>query len=689
MWRTLRLTRRRVAEGLLAALCVASAWQSGRAAAAERDIVEVHVRSLATQRQTDVPVSFGHVFRRGDVAPGNQVHVFLDGRFVQLDRKRTYDDGSLRYAVLSLIVPELGAGESRTLKLVAAPPRPSPEPRPVMREELLATDFDTVVTLTFPDGTVRTASARKILEAGGDGARTWLRGDAATEWLLDGPPVDDQGRPDEDLNVQFQVRAYRGCRRVRVSVVVENCWDHWAGNVRYDVRVTSGGREVFSRRAVDHRRLSRWRKVFWWGGEEPAVQVIHELGYLSSTGAVPNYDRSLELPEPDGELARQLAREGPRYEIMGRGSLTAYMPTTGGRPEIGSYPAWTVRYLLGMDPREKALVLVGGDLAGSWPIHVRAKASGRIMTIDARPEFWLDQRGKDRPEWKPDRHAPAADQVRLHPDMAHQPSLAYVPYLVTGDYYYLEEAYFWANYCLLSTWPHPRRDAEGILSGQIRGNAWSLRNIADAATIAPNGDSEKDYFDEKLRNNIADRVRRMLGPPEYNKLGFKGPRTTENARIQNPANPRWIVTPPWEHDYLIWSLHHLVELGYAEAARPRDFLLRWRVGTLTHAPDYDPMLATPYRMVVGEQDAEGRITFYDDWRKLGQENARLSKPDLPNYGNSYAYSARAACACGIDGGFPDAEKALRWLEENLPGHREVMARNPVWAIVPGGAGRGR
>lgn len=209
-----------------------------------------------------------------------------------------------------------------------------------------------------------------------------------------------------------------------------------------------------------------------------------------------------------------------------------------------------------------------------------------------------------------------------------------------------------------------------------------MRNLADAAWIASDGRPEKAYFDEKVRNNIVDRIQRMYGPPEFNKMGFWGLRTTQDARIQNPANPAWLIIAPWEHDYLIWSLHHLVELGYADAAKPRDFLLRWRVGTLTHAPDFDPMLATPYRMAVGEKGPDGRNVVYEDWKKLGEENARLSKPELPNYGNSYAYSARAAVICGVDGRFPGAKEALQWLEANLSDHRRVMSQNPSWAIQP-------
>jgi hypothetical protein len=67
-----------------------------------------------------------------------------------------------------------------------------------------------------------------------------------------------------------------------VSVTVENCWDTWAENIRYDVSVAVGGNKVFDEEAVDHRRLSRWRMVFFWpkGAGDP-VHVAHDFVYLS------------------------------------------------------------------------------------------------------------------------------------------------------------------------------------------------------------------------------------------------------------------------------------------------------------------------------------------------------------------------------------------------------------------------
>ena len=647
-------------------------------------VAAVKIRSLVDRPQKNTPVTFGQVFAKGAVPRGMGPRCVVDGGRAQLDVKRHHDDGSVRFAVISTILPELPAKGTKVLSLISAPPRPGPALPPVLLSDLLKTNFDATVTLTFPNGVTRSVSARKLLQQAGKKAATWLDGHVAGEWLVSGPPTDKDGKADEDINVQFQVRAYAGLRHVRVSVVVENCWDSWAGNIRYDVDVAVAGKEVFTRRAVDHRRLSRWRKVFWWGEGRPAVHVMHDPATLSAGGALPNYDRTLPAHKLTKTEQRELQMAGDKWRIMGTGSLTAYMPTTGGRPEIGPYPTWTVRYLLTMTPQSKALVLANGDLAGSWPVHVRARKTGRLMTIDSRPNFWLDGRGRDKPAWKPLRHKGGAKPVRLTPDMAHQPSLAYVPYMVTGDFYYLEEALFWANYCLLNTWPTPRRDARGILSGQIRGNAWALRNLADAEWLAPDGDPGGKYLRQKIANNLADRIRRMYGPPEYSKTGAWGIRTTENARIQNPANPNWMVTAPWETDYLIWSLHHLAELGHAAAAKPRNFLLRLRVGTMTHAPHFNPMLCAPYRFVVGRQGADGKVTFYEDWKTLGRENARLSKPGLQHYGCSYSYSARAAVVCGVDADFPKAAKALTWLDKNLKDRQQVLARNPIWAIVPRG-----
>jgi hypothetical protein len=456
------------------------------------------VRNPAGHAVRSAPLTFGQVFCKGDIPDGIVVRVGGKPAQIQADIKRRYEDGSVRFAVLSLALEEVPANGQVQIELANGTAVGGGAA--ISSDDLLKNPFDAVIRFTFPDGSEKSASARQMLERAGMGARKWLSGPLVTEWLVDGPPVGAAGKPDSDLNVQFHVRAYAGCKTVRVSAVVENCWDTWAGNIGYDVAITGqDDKPIYQKKDVDHGRLSRWRKVFYWGEAPAEVTIDQDLAYLSATGAVPSYDSTLQLPKRllDGEP------RSAETDILQRGYLTAYMPTTGGRPEIGPYPGWAAAYLMTMSPRLRQVVLSSGDLAGCWPIHVRNSKTKRLLTIDERPDFWLDERDKDRPNWQPDRKPRTASAPRLVPDCAHQPSLAYIPYLLTGDFYYLEEAYFWSNYSLLSQWPGPaksptRERDRGLMADQIRGNAWGLRNIADAGSIAPDRDPEGAYFQHGL-----------------------------------------------------------------------------------------------------------------------------------------------------------------------------------------------
>jgi hypothetical protein len=123
----------------------------------------------------------------------------------------------------------------------------------------------------------------------------------------------------------------------------------------------------------------------------------------------------------------------------------------------------------------------------------------RLVSLDQRPTIWYDSRaqgagldyikGSPMPIREYGSLTPGPGQSPLIPDTAHQPSLAYVPYLLTGDRYYAEEMAFWGNYSMLRTYPADGvRGANGILAyNEVRGYGWALRNIADAAAGSASG----------------------------------------------------------------------------------------------------------------------------------------------------------------------------------------------------------
>jgi hypothetical protein len=229
--------------------------------------------------------------------------------------------------------------------------------------------------------------------------------------------------------------------------------------------------------------------------------------------------------------------------------------------------------------------------------------------------------------------------------------------------------------------PISRQKDKGILRGQIRGRAWGLRNVADAAWISPDNTPEGAHFNAKVANNVAYRKKVMTDPAfvKAHPLGgtdlgdIRG--NTKKARIHKEgADPNWIIEVPWQGDYLCWTWHHIEGLGWKDASIPRDHWLKMRVGLLIHPDQCDPKLFAPYKLVTG-RFVNGKRVYFDTWKQMGTENAKLNGSTLEGH---YVGSARAAVILGVETGFPGAEKALRWIEANTKGSQSAGC----WALKP-------
>jgi len=80
----------------------------------------VGVTNLGAQLQKDVPVTFGQVFAPGDLPAGSSV-IALDGAGnalpLQVDQPATFPDGSIRFAILSTVLPESRPGTEQIVNL--------------------------------------------------------------------------------------------------------------------------------------------------------------------------------------------------------------------------------------------------------------------------------------------------------------------------------------------------------------------------------------------------------------------------------------------------------------------------------------------------------------------------------------------------------------------------------------------
>ncbi len=386
-----------------------------------KTVVTDNVVSQTRQTQNNVPVTFGQVFRIGDVPRGATVTATLHGQPValQVDGKATHPEGSLRHAVLTVIVPSLPGNAKLPLTLsTAAAPTATGRGEPVSLSQLLATSYNAKVTLDIR-GTNYTADARALLQAANNAnackpwdrkCSVWLSGPQTSEWVVNGPVTKADGTTNPDLRIYFAVRAYAGTApgtvgEVRTDIIVENSFAFTPqAQPQYTATLTSGT-ATYTSPTLTQYTATRWHKV--------------------------------------------------------------------AQAAIGPLPRWTSVYIIDPDLRAYNWMLANTDALGAYDIHFRDAATGWPVSIQDHPNITTAAWAAANSIAHRAMTGSAANQAKITAyrrdllpncvnndvvkgckagwygtgsptlwDNAHQPSQAFVPYMVTGSYYYMSELAF-------------------------------------------------------------------------------------------------------------------------------------------------------------------------------------------------------------------------------------------------------
>jgi hypothetical protein len=449
-----------------------------------------------------------------------------------------------------------------------------------------------------------------------------------------------------------------------------------------------------------HYAQTRYRQVFYFGLGSKEMLAIADTNRLKLSRAIPNY-AAITIPEAT------LSAGYDNWQTSSRGLfqsslIVAYMGTTGGRPDIGPLPNWTALALISSDPRHYQIMLDQADRAGFWNVHYRDTVTADIYSIDRRPTFSIYMRGGvDSPYPGSDNSIDLVDRLppsalsytapdNWSPDTAHEPSLVYVPYLVTGDHYYLDELYFWTNYNMISYLAGWRGYEKGwVADGQTRGQAWTLRTLGHAAWISPEAEWQKDYFTDKLNNSIVWFRSSVLAS---NTLGFwwsdwKNWQGVTPGALPNLSPQVAKTVGPWQHHFMAYTLYELCERGYA-ATDLRDFALGFSTKLFTSGSDYDRLDGTAYylpaQLVDGTVMSSMAQLHYHGY--YGRTTPPITPLDSSNSPNGYAPIALTALAASIDAGILNSSSGYVWVRDEIMKqgntNRQGFVDNPVWNIVP-------
>jgi hypothetical protein len=268
----------------------------------------------------------------------------------------------------------------------------------------------------------------------------------------------------------------------------------------YDVRILKAGAELAAVHVPKQYWLTRWR----WQSEPR--KVIRTASDLLKEKLVPPY--------ADLGLGAVIPPATP-YSIMGTSSVTPYMSSTGERGDIGLVPEITARYLITGSKTDLASMLAWAEVSGTAAWHMRDPATFSAISYAKYPNAstYGEPRGQ-QPELMLNSTSPIAI------DGSHLPQLSYVPFLLTGDPYYLEELEFTLTYTLGC---YPGHETI-IRHDQTRMFAWTLRDLFYLVKALPDNTPQwllpKSYWTKILDKNLKWTMENFVNNPSFKTAGL-------------------------------------------------------------------------------------------------------------------------------------------------------------------------
>lgn len=419
----------------------------------------------------DLPFAAAHVFKQGDVPSGSFVDSDLtDWQCTPVTR---WPDGSLKHAII--------AGRATCSVQVLRAAQLSVAGTDRAGTALTTADLAAALpTVTVTGG----AHVVTLNDQVATPFRTVLTGPVMSQWIFRAPvPGSDH------LAVSFELRLYKGGRVELFPPLVENGYlrvpgptsdtRNWSiqidGVTVYDSTTAfPAGLTIYHHTRIPllDNASAAFKHLTYWIGGDPQIVPKHDTAYIQATKAVPNYGWTTQ----ESTLAALTQTYAPNW----RGNIPSGMGAAGYQQHIGVLPGWQAAYLSSdADPRAYRATMVNGLASGSWSIHYRDETTGDPLLFSDYPNASIEWSGT------PGIPAGTGGTNGTH-DQAHQPSLAYLPWLLSGWWFFLDEMLFWNSRNYLSLSYITREGASGIVfNEQIRGRGWHLRSLAQVLSSLP------------------------------------------------------------------------------------------------------------------------------------------------------------------------------------------------------------
>lgn len=508
-----------------------------------------------------IAFSAGHAFKQGDVPAGSSV-TSADAT-LQCVAWNHWPDGSLKQAWLSGTATTT-AGVRKDLHLsVGTAPGGAAVSLAALRAKLVSGSIQVGAyeTVDLPS-----LVAGAPFDLFGDGSGAIFTGPLCSHWIwrrrIAGTP---------HLELWVPVRMYAGGQLEICRPWLQNGDFLVPSPTTYTLAVTislAGTQRYSQSMTLYHHTVvplvvGQANLHSYWYDADPRVRPSHDVDYLMASGHVMRYRKIA----PSDTVLNAMTRA---YTPGWKGDTTTGMSEPGASPHIGPLPKWQAMWLASNgDVRAFDNVIANGLSAGARSAHFRdaggyGQNTGRYIVQSAYPQASYAPQG-----------SPVFPEGSGNPtfiEAAHQPSLAYLPWLLTGDVYFLEEQIAWVTWTYLYYGYALRRQAEGyfeMYGREIRGAAWSLRSLAhllgscpETHILRPEWVAQAQYNVERFHGQLvantvdAGKFHNNLGviAPAYHPTGGSGlPSPYGYGFVSDSSVAGWYM-PPWMDDFWVFAL---------------------------------------------------------------------------------------------------------------------------------------
>lgn len=459
---------------------------------APQDPADITTFSLiAGSSGSAIPFSIGQAFKQGDIAVTDE-GVSVIGATAQVTPKNYWPDGSLKFAVISGTASLTGGTPSTITVRRAAPSNGTALTLADLQATGITADFGTggaYGSATFSNGDF------------GSPFESWISGHRMSSWVFRKPFGSDA-----HLVAWMEVRLYAG-GAVEVLPWIENGYCDVASPASKSATYTFalGGVSKFSGAIYLYARqrtvLVSGTVTSYWLGTAHDVIVKHEPHYLQDTELVPAY--STDISPTHAEVTGLPSSFTP----LQQGAFDSSLASGGFHNHVCLLPQWDALHLTTTATSTYKAVIYQGYSAGRYAFHFRDEATNRVPRINDSKFATRTHPGLGSSPFPAASESPPTSMLW---SIDHQPMVGYLPYLITGRYYFLEEVQFLAstNFFLIST--GARNNGSGWFAAHSNSNesprtcAWGIRGLTYAAAVTPDADPQglRAAYMAHLKNNI-------------------------------------------------------------------------------------------------------------------------------------------------------------------------------------------